>query len=71
MLSFATGTVICIEDTQLAHSENYVVLGERHVLRDGLNVHDATYDLMPLGRLSVLLVDIAGRSELDENVAGY
>jgi hypothetical protein len=71
-LGYTMGTVIAVSDTQLAHDSDYVIVGERHSLRESLTLHDASFVLSPLSQNKVLLLNVSGRDELDgTNVVGY
>lgn len=72
MLGYSMGTVLNVSDAQLAHDSEYVIVGERHSVRQGMKLHDATYVLSPISQNKTLLVSVTGRNELDgTNVVGY
>jgi hypothetical protein len=71
-LGYTMGTVIAVSDAQLAHDSQYVIVGERHTVREGMKLHDATFILSPISQNKTLLVSVTGRDELDgTNVVGY
>lgn len=66
-LNYGVGTPITITSSNLRHSQDYIIIGERHqITPGGEETHRITWTLKPMQLFKYWLLDEVGRSELGE-----
>lgn len=70
MIELTIGNTIRVSETQTAHADNYVIMGEEHHIWDGLKRHETRWYLEPRTPVKSWILGVTGRSELDQVYPG-